>query len=139
MTNTALPSIFNNQLFLGFNNQFDRWSYLQKQSAAFPPYNLIKDDENSYRVELAIAGYSKEDLSISVEKDVLTISSSKEEDTNENEKTLHRGIAKRSWTRTFVLGEYMIVKNASMKDGMLTVSIEREIPEELKPKFIEIE
>jgi len=138
MTYTALPSIFNNQLFLGFNDQFDRWSYLQKQSAAFPPYNLIKDDESSYRVELAVAGYSKEDISISVEKDVLTIKSAKEEE-DIGEKTLHRGIAKRSWTRTFVLGEYMVVKKASMKDGMLTVSIERELPEELKPKVVEIE
>ena len=135
---TTLTDLFNNQFFLGFQEQIDRWNSLTSTKVvSFPPYNLIKSDENHYTVELAVAGYSKDDIEITVEKDLLTVKSiAKEEETEDT--VLHQGIAKRQWTQKFVLGEWFSIKGATLTDGLLTIKVEREIPEELKPKVIKI-
>jgi molecular chaperone IbpA len=134
----TLADLFNNQFFLGFDEQIDRWHNLTGvKFASFPPYNLIKVDDNHYTVEVAIAGYSKEDIEVTVEKDLLTVKSLEKESKSEAE-VLHQGIAKRLWTQQFVLGEFMVVKEATLKDGLLTIKVEREVPEELKAKTIKI-
>lgn len=132
----TFTSLFNDQFFLGFNEQVERWQNLNKK-ASFPPYNLVKVDKNTYRIELAVAGYSKEDIDISVEKDLLTVKS-KNNNSKSTDEFIHQGIAERDWTQSFVLGEWITVKDAVYKDGMLTVNLEREVPEELKPKVIKI-
>jgi len=129
-----IQSIFNDPFFLGFNDQFVRWESNKKTTSQFPPYNVKKVDEDNYVIELAVAGYSREDLDIKVEKDTLTIKSEKEKD--EKSDFLHRGIAGRNFTQHFTLGEYMIVKSASLENGLLSINIERELPEEAKPKTI---
>jgi molecular chaperone IbpA len=127
---------FNDPFFLGFHDQFARWETNKKTLSSFPPYNVKKIDEDNYIVELAVAGYDREDIDIKVEKDTLVIKGGKE---NEPEtEYLHKGIAGRDFTQTFTLGEYMFVKSASLDNGMLIVKIEREIPEEAKPKTIKI-
>jgi len=131
-----IQSIFNDPFFLGFNDQFVRWETNKKTTSQFPPYNVKKVDEDNYVIELAVAGYSREDLEIKVEKDTLTIKSEKEKD--EKSDFLHRGIAGRNFTQHFTLGEYMIVKSASLDNGLLSINIERELPEEAKPKTIKI-
>jgi molecular chaperone IbpA len=131
-----IQSIFNDPFFLGFNDQFVRWESNKKTTSQFPPYNVKKVDEDNYVIELAVAGYSREDLDIKVEKDTLTIKSEKEKD--EKSDFLHRGIAGRNFTQHFTLGEYMIVKSASLENGLLSINIERELPEEAKPKTIKI-
>lgn len=131
-----IQSIFNDPFFLGFNDQFVRWESNKKTTSQFPPYNVKKVDEDSYVIELAVAGYSREDLDIKVEKDTLTIKSEKEKDEESN--FLHRGIAGRNFTQHFTLGEYMVVKSASMENGLLSINVERELPEEAKPKTIKI-
>jgi molecular chaperone IbpA len=131
-----IQSIFNDPFFLGFNDQFVRWESNKKTTSQFPPYNVKKVDEDNYVIELAVAGYSREDLDIKVEKDTLTIKSEKEKD--EKSDFLHRGIAGRNFTQHFTLGEYMIVKSASLENGLLSINIERELPEEAKPKTIRI-
>lgn len=134
----TLADFLNNQFFLGFQDQIDRWNSLSRiKTASFPPYNLIKLDENNYRVELALAGYTKEDIEVTVEKDLLTVKSVEKEE-SEDTTVIHQGIAKRLWTQKFVLGEWMVVKEASLKDGLLTIKVERELPEEAKPKTIKI-
>lgn len=135
---TTLTDLFNNQFFLGFQDQINRWNNLTTiKPTSFPPYNLIKVDDDNYTIELALAGYSKTDVEITVEKDLLTVKSvEKEEDKDST--VLHQGIAKRLWTQKFVLGEWMAVKDATLKDGLLTIKVERELPEELKPKTIKI-
>jgi molecular chaperone IbpA len=132
------PSLFNDQFFLGFHDQIARWNALatMKKPASFPPYNIIKIDEDNYIVELAVAGYGKEDIDITVETDLLTVKSNKTSKTKED--FVHQGIAERSWEQQFVLGEWMSIKEAALKDGLLTIKVEREIPEELKPKTIKI-
>ena len=131
-----IQSIFNDPFFLGFNDQFVRWESNKKTTSSFPPYNVKKVDEDNYIVELAVAGYDREDLDITVDKDTLIIKSDREND--EESDFLHKGIAGRNFKQTFTLGEYMLVKFASLENGLLTIKIEREIPEEHKPRQIKI-
>ena len=131
-----IQSILNDPFFLGFNDQFVRWESNKKTTSSFPPYNVKKIDEDNYTIELAVAGYDRSELEINVEKDTLTIKSDKEND--DKSEFMHRGIAGRNFTQHFTLGEYMIVKSASLENGMLIINIERELPEEAKPKTIKI-
>jgi molecular chaperone IbpA len=133
---TQIQTIFNDPFFLGFGDQFVRWETNKKTTSSFPPYNVKQIDEDNYAIELAVAGYTREDLDIKVEKDTLTIKSDKENDDKSD--FLHRGIAGRNFTQHFTLGEYMNVKSASLENGMLIIKIERELPEEAKPKTIKI-
>jgi molecular chaperone IbpA len=133
---TQIQTIFNDPFFLGFGDQFVRWETNKKTASSFPPYNVKQIDEDNYTIELAVAGYSREDLDIKVEKDTLTIKSDKENDDKSD--FLHRGIAGRNFTQHFTLGEYMIVKSASLENGMLTIKIERDLPEEAKPRQVKI-
>jgi molecular chaperone IbpA len=131
-----IQTILNDPFFLGFGDQFVRWETNKKTTSAFPPYNVKQIDEDNYTIELAVAGYSREDLEIKVEKDTLTIKSEKENDDKSD--FLHRGIAGRNFTQHFTLGEYMVVKSASLENGLLIINLERELPEEAKPKTIKI-
>ena len=133
---TQIQTIFNDPFFLGFGDQFVRWETNKKTTSSFPPYNVKKIDEDNYTIELAVAGYTREDLDIKVEKDTLTIKSDKDNDDKFD--FLHRGIAGRNFTQHFTLGEYMSVKSALLENGMLIIKIERELPEEAKPKTIRI-
>jgi len=133
---TQIQTIFNDPFFLGFGDQFVRWETNKKTTSSFPPYNVKQIDEDNYAIELAVAGYTREDLDVKVEKDTLTIKSDKDNDDKSD--FLHRGIAGRNFTQHFTLGEYMNVKSASLENGMLIIKIERELPEEAKPKTIKI-
>ena len=133
---TQIQTIFNDPFFLGFGDQFVGWETNKKTTSSFPPYNVKQIDEDNYTIELAVAGYSREDLDIKVEKDTLTIKSDKDNDDKSD--FLHRGIAGRNFTQHFTLGEYMVVKSAELENGMLLINIERELPEEAKPKTIKI-
>jgi molecular chaperone IbpA len=131
-----IQSIFNDPFFLGFNDQFVRWETNKKTTSSFPPYNVKQIDEDNYTIELAVAGYDRDELEIKVEKDTLTIKSDKKNDDKSD--FLHRGIAGRNFTQHFTLGEYMVVKSAELENGMLIINIERELPEAAKPKTIKI-
>jgi molecular chaperone IbpA len=104
----------------------------------FPPHNIEQVDQNKYVLTFALAGYSPEDLTISVHGDVLTIENKKKEVTEENKTYLHRAISYRQFTRKFVLGEYIEVISADMQNGLLSISLERVVPESAKPKHIPI-
>ena len=133
---TTLDTWFNDPFFLGFNDQFVRWESNKKTTSSFPPYNVKKIDEDNYVVELAVAGYEREDIDVTVDKDTLIIKSERENDDKAD--YLHKGIAGRNFTQRFTLGEYMVVKSASLDNGMLTIKIERELPESAKPRQIKI-
>ena len=135
----TLDSLFNDMFFLGFHDQIARWNSLTNMTkpASFPPYNLIKIDDDNYRVELAVAGYSKDDIDITVERDQLIVAS-KETETDEEDIVVYQGIAQRQWKQRFILGEYMEVAGATLKDGLLIINIKRNLPEEAKPKVIKI-
>lgn len=134
----TLESFFSDMFFLGFNDQLSRWATLSNltKPQSFPPYNLVKINDDTYKVELAVAGYTKADIDITVEKDQLIVASKDLAD-SESE-VIYQGIAQRQWRQKFILGEFMEVKDATLKDGLLTINIIRNVPEEAKPKAIRI-
>jgi molecular chaperone IbpA len=105
-------------------------------STNYPPYNLAQVGEDSYMIELALAGFKREDISVEQEKNVLTIKGSSEAE--DETVYIHKGIGARSFARTFSLSEFMEVAGVAMSDGILKVFIIRNVPEEAKPKTFEI-
>ena len=103
----------------------------------YPPYNIVKIDAENFSIELAIAGFDKKDISITKEKETLLIEGSKE-NLNEDTEYVHRGLSGRTFNRRFTLADDIVVKGADMKNGILSVSLERIIPEEDKPVEIKI-
>ena len=128
-------AIFNDPFFIGFNHTLTKLNNVHSANQAYPPYNVIKLDEDSYQVEVAVAGFSKKDIDVSVDNGTLIIKGDKDDD---NAQFLHKGIATRKFTRSFALGEYMEVVGADFEDGMLRVYVDRIVPEEKKPKSIKI-
>lgn len=129
--------LFNDPFFIGFNRELSRLNTAHKtNSQSYPPYDLLKLDEDTYRLSLAIAGFTKEDINVSVDNGTLIIKGDIVEVTDAE--VVHKGIAGRKFTRTFALGEYMEVTGADLKDGMLHINVDRIVPEEKKPRTIKI-
>jgi molecular chaperone IbpA len=138
MVNTTYTmDLFNDPFFIGFNRELGRLNTAHKtNSQTYPPYDLLKLDEDTYRISLAVAGFSRENIDISVDKGTLIIKGEIVEVIDAE--VVHKGIAGRKFVRSFALGEYMEVTGAEMKDGMLHINVDRIIPEDKKPKTIEI-
>ena len=116
---------------------FDQVAGFENEATTYPPYNIERLTENEYRITMAVAGFDKHDVEIEVNEGILSIRGEKKE--AEKERTfLHRGIASRAFERRFQLADYVEVKSADVKDGLLSVDLKREVPERLKPRTIEI-
>ena len=148
MTNKAI-SIFNQlrPLSIGYDDVFDHFEsmfnhqYDSINVPNYPPYNIVKTGKYTYDIQVALAGYGKKDVDVSFENSVLTIKSVKDKDEKEvedNDGVLHKGIAKRMFTKSFTIAEDVEIKGAELKDGLLNVSMEKVIPEHKKAKTIEI-
>jgi molecular chaperone IbpA len=136
MVSNLAMDLFNDPFFIGFNRELNRLNNLHKtNSQSYPPYNVRKHDEDTFVVELAIAGFNKESIKVTEHEGTLKIEGERPEDA---ETYIHKGIAGRKFTRTFVLGEYMHVDDADLLDGILYVTVKRDVPEEKKPKTIKI-
>ena len=143
-------SIFNNlrPLTVGFDNVFDQLEYMMEDRffekgtvGNFPPYNIVKTGENTYDVELALAGFNRNDIEVEYKENNLTVKSKKQEKADETDpdgNMIHRGISKRMFSRSFTIANDVEVKGAELKDGLLKVSLERIIPEHKKAKTINI-
>ena len=140
-------SIFNNlrPITVGFDNMFDHFEHMMDDSffrgtmGNFPPYNIVKTGENTYDVELALAGFNKKDIEVEYKENLLTVKSKKQEETkDEDGNIIHRGISKRMFSKSFTIANDVEVKGAELKDGLLKVSMERIIPEHKKAKLIDI-
>ena len=142
-------SIFNNlrPITVGFDNMFDHFEHMMDDSffrgtmGNFPPYNIVKTGENTYDVELALAGFNKKDIEVEFKENLLTVKSKKEdkaEDTDEDGNVIHRGISKRKFSRSFTLADDVVVNGAELKDGMLIVELEKIVPDSKKPRTIDI-
>ena len=142
-------SIFNNlrPITVGFDNMFDHFEHMMDDSffrgtmGNFPPYNIVKTGENTYDVELALAGFNKKDIEVEYKENQLTVKSKKQEkqeETDEDGNIIHRGISKRMFSKSFTIANDVEVKGAELKDGLLKVSMERIIPEHKKAKTIDI-
>lgn len=138
MTNTRRINLdmLNDPFFIGFDQLFNKLNTPSGQ-ANYPPYNLIKTDEDTYVIELAVAGFSEEDLDITLHDGVLTIKGDvKTKDADS--KYLHRGIATRNFTRTFTLANTIEVMGAQVYNGMLQIRLQNIVPDAKKPKKIAI-
>jgi molecular chaperone IbpA len=129
------------KFFVGFDEQFNKMAKLHdevtKNIPNYPPYNIKKVDDNKYTIELAVAGFAKQDIELEFVDNKLIVTG-KASDDSENESFLWKGIANRAFTRTFVLDDQVEIQNAEMLNGMLKIFLERIIPEHKKPKKIEI-
>ena len=131
---------------VGFNRVFDRLNnYVVHQNhmtpTGFPPYNIRKDGDYNFVIELALAGLSKDDLEVEVADGTLTVRSVEpkhEEDDGGYPELVHRGISFRKFSRSWTLADDVVVNDAKMKDGMLTIHMEHVIPDEKKPRVINI-
>jgi molecular chaperone IbpA len=121
---------------------FDRLAALLESAQSegaqgYPPYNIERTDENAYRVEIAVAGFKPEELNVEVKENLLTVQGRKAAN-DEAKRYLHRGLAERNFERKFQLADYVIVSDANLADGLLSISLKRELPEALKPRTIAI-
>ena len=135
-----IPSI--HKFAVGFDNIFDELQRVTTQRDNYPPYNVLKIDEDHFTIEVAVAGFQEGDISITVEKNILTIKGEQaikvyKEDELEPE-YLHRGISSRNFARTFTLADHVEVVGAKAENGILMIELERKVPEEQKPKTIAI-
>ena len=124
---------------VGFDRVFDQlqnYASHNATSSGFPPYNIRKEGEFSYVIDMALAGFSKDDIEVEVADGLLTVRSVKENE--ENEESIYRGISYRKFNRKFTLADEIVVKDASLENGMLVISLERVVPEEKKSRMIEI-
>ena len=135
MVNTLTWDLFNDPFFIGFQPNIQTWTNVARQET-YPPYNLVKVDEDTTRVDLALAGFDKKDVEVTVDNGSLIIKG--EIGSEESGETLHKGIATRKFTRSFALSEFMEVTSAEFKNGLLSITVERIVPEEKKPKTIKI-
>ena len=145
MTNRAIQ-LFNQlrPVSVGFDNVFDHFERMFEDDfitnmPSFPHYNIVKTGENKYDIEIALAGYNKKDIEVELKEGILSIKSKKDEkeDTKDGE-VIHKGIAKRYFSKSFTVADDVKVKGAELKDGLLKVSMERVIPEHRKAKTIDI-
>ena len=136
-------SIFNQlrPFSVGFDDMFDHFdSMVSMAPSNYPPYNIVKTDNNNYNVEIALAGFSKKDITVEVENGILTIESVKDKSDKDEDTlgVLHKGISKRYFKKQFTIAKDVKVNGAELKDGLLKVSMERIIPEAMKLKSITV-
>lgn len=122
---------------------FDRLASLLEAASrsdapsGYPPYNIETVGENAYRIEIAVAGFKPEELNIDFRESTLTVQGKKAAN-DEAKRYLHRGLAERNFERRFQLADYVVVTGAALADGLLVIDLERQLPEQLKPRRVEI-
>ena len=129
---------------VGFDSIFDEFDRMlessERYSSNYPPYNIHKLNENDYKIEVALAGYSKEDIELELKENTLTVRNKRDEKVvnDQNNGVIHKGISTRQFERSFTLSEDIKVKNVNLNNGLLNINLERIIPEEKKSRLIEI-
>ena len=143
MTYNLLPQAFKDfdKLFVGFDDTYNRLAKvhddLTKNIPNYPPYNIRKVNDNTYVIEIAVAGFSKSEIEVEFADDKLTVRGNAEDDTSATD-WLYKGIAARNFTRTFALDDKIEIKGAALVNGMLKIALEKIIPEHKKPKKIQV-
>ena len=127
-----------NRALIGFDTMFNNFErrFANTISNNYPPYNILKIDENSYELQVAVTGFNKDEITVELDQNILSVTAGRE---TEDEKTyIHRGLAQRNFVKQFPLADHIEVKGAEQKNGVLTIKLERVVPEALKPRRIEI-
>jgi molecular chaperone IbpA len=132
-----------NRALIGFDTMFDTFErrFATQIQNNYPPHNILKTGENQYEIQIAVTGFEKNEIAVTIESDVLTVKGEGAESVRHEQPEivyLHRGLALRDFERGFTLAEHMKVLSAEIKNGILTIQIEREIPESAKPRVIDI-
>lgn len=125
---------------VGFDRLFDLLENATRFETAdsYPPFNLERQGDDQYRITLAVAGFGRDELDISVKEGVLTVAGRKADDRDGERQFLHRGIGTRAFERRFELADFVQVRGADLRDGLLTIELVREVPEAMRPRRIEI-
>ena len=133
---TGVQSLFPRSSFVGFDHLFNELEHVARHANdSYPPHNILKTGETDYLIELAVAGFSREELTIEVKDRTLTVTG---EHVSKGREYIHRGISTKRFKRTFRLSEHVHVNGADLKDGVLSVELKYVVPEELRPRKIEI-
>lgn len=136
MTNVNVQSLFPRSAFVGFDHLFDELDRVARHANDnYPPHNIVKVDDTSYMVELAVAGFAEDELEIEVKDRTLFV---RGEHVNRGRQYIHKGISAKKFNRTFRLSEYVEVHGADLKDGILAIQLEVVIPDEKRPRKISI-
>lgn len=141
MTNTLarFDTTSLNRALIGIDRLFNNFeNRVATQVSNYPPFNVIKTNENNYEIEIAVTGFSKDDITVEVVQEQLIIKAHRAASVDAEREYLHRGLATREFERSFTLLDHMEVKEARVEDGMLRIQVERIIPETMKPRLIEI-
>ena len=127
-------------LSVGFDSVFDRFFNMDlSRDSGYPPYNIRKVNDLQYSIEIALAGFSKDDIEVELTDGNLAVRSTEDKASEDSDDSfVHKGIAKRAFMRQFSLSDDIVVKGADLKDGLLVIDLERVIPEEKKPRLIQI-
>jgi molecular chaperone IbpA len=125
---------------VGFDRLADQLDAAARTEAAsgYPPYNIERTGENDYRIEIAVAGFKPDELTVEVKENLLTVTGRKAANDGDAKQYLHRGLAERNFERKFQLTDYLIVEDADLSNGLLSIALKRELPEALKPRTVEI-
>lgn len=125
-----------NRALLGFDSLFSDFEH--RLNTNYPPYNILKRNENTYEIEIAVTGFSKDEITVEVDQNRLIVKGVRFANLDDEGEYLHRGLASRDFTREWTLAEHMIVGEGRIKNGVLTVQISRVVPESLKPRVLKI-
>jgi len=133
---TGLQQLFPRSSFVGFDHLFNELEFTAKHAQDhYPPHNIIKTSESDYLIELAIAGFTKDEISVEVKDRTLTVTG---EHVSKGREFIHRGISTKKFKRTFRLSEHVNVNGADIQDGILAIELQYVIPEEMRPRKIQI-
>jgi len=136
MTAQGVHTLFPRSAFVGFDHLFDELDRVARHANDnYPPHNIVKVDDHNYQIELAVAGFAREELDIEVKDRSLTVKGKHE---NRGREYIHKSISNKKFEKTFRLSEYVQVNGADLKDGILAIELEVVVPEEMRPRKIEI-
>jgi len=129
-----------NRALIGFDDLFNNFEqrFANQLNTAYPPYNILKHDEDTYEIEIAVTGFEKDEITVEIDQHNLVVRGSKKGEGKEDSNYIYRGLANRDFTRFWELGEYMEVNEGRIKNGVLTIGLKRVVPEALKPRVLKL-
>lgn len=129
-----------NRALLGFDQLFDNFEqrFANQINNNYPPYNILKHDENTYEIEVAVTGFAPDEITVEIDQNQLIVKGVHKEGKDTDATYLHRGLASRDFTRTWTLAEHMVVGEGRIKNGVLVIELKRVIPESLKPRVLKL-
>ena len=128
-----------NRALLGFDSLFNDFEhrFANQINQNYPPYNILKHNEDSYEIEIAVTGFEQDEITVEIDQNQLIVKGERMP-TDDGAEYLHRGLAARSFTRSWTLAEHMVVGEGRIKNGVLTIELTREVPEALKPRVLKL-